>query len=165
LRPDAVLYGNFTRGLCAISGQRAFEGDGNAVDLQASLQTSPYKGHTMKLRTTFATLTLALLSAAVLAQTAQAADAPATPRVDAREANQEKRISNGVNNGSLTARETLRLEREQKRINVAEANAKADGTVTKNERKHLHKMQNAASRDIYKQKHDAQTAAPPAAKP
>jgi hypothetical protein len=119
----------------------------------------------MKLRTTFATLTLALLSAAVLAQTAQAADAPATPRVDAREANQEKRIGNGVNNGELTARETLRLEREQKRIAVAEAKAKADGKVTHHERKRLDKMQDAASRDIHKQKHDAQTAAPAAAKP
>jgi hypothetical protein len=119
----------------------------------------------MKIRTTLATLGLALLSAAVLAQTAQAAETPNTPRVDAREANQEKRIGNGVNNGALTARETLRLEREQKRIALAEAKAKADGTVSKHERKRLDKMQDAASRDIYKQKHDAQTAAPAATKP
>jgi hypothetical protein len=165
LRTDAVLYGIFTQGLCAASDWRAFEGDGNAVDCKTAPQPSIHQGHTMTLRTTFATLTLALLSAAALTQAAQAADAPSTPTVDAREANQEKRISKGVNNGSLTARETLRLEREQKRINVAEAKAKADGTVTKNERKHLHKMQNAASKDIYRQKHDGQTAATAAAKP
>mgnify|MGYP000455752296 CR=1 FL=1 len=36
--------------------------------------------------------------------------------------------------------------------------AKADGTVTKGERKKLHRMQNKASQDIHRQKHDAQTA-------
>ena len=35
--------------------------------------------------------------------------------------------------------------------------AKADGKVTAHERGHLTKMQNRASRDIYRQKHDAQT--------
>ena len=39
-----------------------------------------------------------------------------------------------------------------------EAKAKADGTVTRHERKRLHRMQNAASNDIHAQKHDAQTA-------
>jgi hypothetical protein len=172
LRTDAVLYGNFTDALWTAACGSALWGDGTAVDLNvssnASFKAFSNEGHTMKLRTTFATLTLALLSATVLAQTAQAADAPNapnTPRVDAREATQEKRIGNGVNNGALTARETLRLEREQKRINVAEAKAKADGTVTRHERKRLHKMQDTASREIYKQKHDAQTAAPAAAKP
>jgi hypothetical protein len=80
--------------------------------------------------------------------------------VDTREANPEKRIEQGVASGQLTARETLRVEREQKHIVKAEANAKADGTVTKAERKRLHHMQKAASKDIAKQKHDAQTAAP-----
>ena len=38
--------------------------------------------------------------------------------------------------------------------------AKADGKVTKHERKRLHRMQDAASKDIHAQKHDAQTAKP-----
>ena len=44
---------------------------------------------------------------------------------------------------------------------TAETHAKADGTVTKHERRHLHKMQNRASKDIAHQKHDAQTAVKP----
>ena len=97
---------------------------------------------------------LALMSVNSWAQT------PATPRVDQREANQEKRIEQGVASGALTSRETLRLEREQKHVAVAESRAKADGTVTAAERKRLHKMQNAASRDIKHQKHDGQVAVP-----
>jgi hypothetical protein len=45
-------------------------------------------------------------------------------------------------------------------INRAEDKAKADGTVTAQERRRLHKAQNRASRDIYRQKHDAQVAKP-----
>ena len=104
---------------------------------------------------TFATL--ALMSAAASSFAQAPVTAPATPRVDAREANQEKRIQQGVGSGQLTSRETLRLEREQKHIAVAEAHAKADGTVSPAERKRLHRMQNAASRDIASQKHDKQT--------
>jgi hypothetical protein len=104
---------------------------------------------------------VALLSAAsVLAQTAPAATAPQTPLVDARQASEGKRIDQGVGSGQLTARETRHLDKQQQRIAVQEANAKADGKVSKQERKRLHKMQHNASKDIYKQKHDAQTAAP-----
>ena len=60
--------------------------------------------------------------------------------------------------GPTTGKETVRLEKEQAAVNRAEAKAKADGTVTKHERRRLHRMQDAASKDIYKQKHDAQTA-------
>jgi hypothetical protein len=119
----------------------------------------------MKLRTPLAAAALTLASALAFAQTASPASPAATPRVDARQANQEKRIEQGVASGQLTARETLRVEREQKHIAVVESKAKADGTVTPQERKRLHKMQNAASKDIHQQKHDAQTAATPAAKP
>ncbi|MBC7717009.1 MAG: hypothetical protein H7143_08745, partial [Pseudorhodobacter sp.] len=51
-----------------------------------------------------------------------------------------------------------RLEKQQANINRVEANAKADGKVTKGERKHLNHMQNKASKDIHHQKHDAQKA-------
>jgi hypothetical protein len=108
---------------------------------------------------THTTLAVALLSAAsVFAQTAAAAAAPQTPRVDERQAQESKRIDKGVASGQLTARETRRLDKQQQRIAVSEANAKADGKVTAHERKHLSKMQSQASKDIYKQKHDAQNA-------
>ncbi len=100
---------------------------------------------------------IALVSVAGLAQTATTA----TPKVDAREAKQDARIQQGVASGQLNAKETYRLEKQQANINRAEANAKADGKVTKGERKHLNHMQNKASKNIHHQKHDAQTAVKP----
>jgi uncharacterized membrane protein YebE (DUF533 family) len=99
--------------------------------------------------------TLALLSAAALAHAADTTT-PATPRVDARQAAQDQRIDQGQASGTLTPRETRRLEAEQKGINKVEGAAKADGTVTAKERARLHRLQNKASRDIRRQKHDAQ---------
>ncbi|HEX6703963.1 MAG TPA: hypothetical protein VF169_04315 [Albitalea sp.] len=110
-----------------------------------------------QLKTFAVGLTMAI---ACIGAFAQAASAPQTPRVDQREANQDKRIQNGVASGQLNAKETYRLEKEQAAINKAETHAKADGKVTKKERRRLHKMQDNASRDVYKQKHDAQTAKP-----
>lgn len=114
----------------------------------------------IKLRTLVAA-TLALTAAGAFAQ---AASAPAaTPGIDQRQANQEKRIDQGIASGQLNKREARRLDRRQDRIDRAENQAKADGSVTKAERQRLHQKQQRASRAIYRQKHDAQTA--PAAKP
>jgi hypothetical protein len=112
--------------------------------------------HTMTKLKTLAIGTI--LAIASLGAFAQAAGPAATPRVDQRQANQEKRIDQGIASGELNKRETRRLEKEQSAINKAEDRAKADGTVTKAERRRLHKMQNHASKDIHRQKHDAQTA-------
>jgi hypothetical protein len=112
--------------------------------------------------TTLRTLAVAVtLAVASIGAFAQAASAPAaTPGIDQRQASQEQRIDKGIASGTLNKRETRRLEKEQVAVNKAEDKAKADGTVTKKERRHLHKMQNKASKDIYQQKHDAQTAKP-----
>jgi hypothetical protein len=97
-------------------------------------------------------VTLALASLGALAQ---ATTAPATPCVDAREAHQQKRIDAGVASGQLNARETNRLDKQQARVVAIEANDKADGKVTAQERRQLNRMQNRASAGIHKQKHDA----------
>lgn len=94
---------------------------------------------------------LALAGASAFAQTN-------TPRVDQREANQQARIAQGAASGSLTPHETQRLEKEQARIDNAEAKAKSDGTVTTKERRRLHAMQDGASRDIRRKKHNERTA-------
>ena len=110
---------------------------------------------------------ITLVSVASVAQTATPSVAspitpsvasPITPRVDAREVKQDARIQQGVASGQLTPKETYRLEKEQAAINRVEANAKADGTVTKAERQRLNHLQNRASKDIRHQKHDAQKA-------
>jgi hypothetical protein len=113
---------------------------------------------------TLAAAILALAAFGASAQTVDSAPGTNTPRIDKRQANQDKRIDQGIASGALTKRETRRLEKEQAHIDKVEDKAKADGTVTARERKHLTKMQNHASRDIYHQKHDAQTAANPAGK-
>lgn len=79
-----------------------------------------------------------------------------TPRIDRRQVNQEHRIDQGIEHGGLTGREARRLQAEQNRIDRVENRARADGTVTRRERVHLTRMQNRASRDIYRQRHDRQ---------
>jgi len=81
-----------------------------------------------------------------------------TPRVDRREQRQEARIDQGIASGQLTARETHRLDREQAHIQRAESHVKADGQVTARERARLERMQDRASADIRRQKHDRQQA-------
>jgi hypothetical protein len=106
----------------------------------------------MKIKMLLSVLTLAATGAAL----AQPANLTATPRVDQREANQERRIRQGVNSGQLTPREANRLENQQDRIDRAEDRARADGKVTAQERARLNGMQDRASRDIAREKHDRQ---------
>lgn len=109
----------------------------------------------MKLQTVLASVVLAT-SGMAFAQTPAPRDPMATPRIDQRQANQERRIDQGVASGQLTTHEAKRLEKGEQRIENAEARAKADGTVTAHERKHLTHMENKESRAIYRQKHDGQ---------
>jgi len=105
----------------------------------------------MKMRSPLLVALLSLAGASVFAE------GTATPRVDKRETHQQARIAQGAASGSLTARETQRLEREQALIQHAEAKAKSDGAVTAQERRRLHAMQDGASRDIRRKKHNDRT--------
>jgi hypothetical protein len=78
-----------------------------------------------------------------------------TPRVDARERNQQKRIEQGAKSGQLTMGEVRRLERQEGRIKTHEVMAKSDGVVTKGERHRLNKELNRESHRIYRKKHNA----------
>jgi polyhydroxyalkanoate synthesis regulator phasin len=99
------------------------------------------------------TLAATLLSISAFAAAAAGTE---TPRIDQRQANQERRIDQGVASGELTKREARRMNRQQAAVNKVEDTAKADGEVTAKERARLTKMQNKTSRHIYRQKHDAQ---------
>jgi hypothetical protein len=103
--------------------------------------------------------TVALGVSLAVASIGAFANEPATPRVDARQVKQEKRIEKGVESGQLTGKEATRLEEQQGHVAAVETRAKADGTVTAAERRHLNRAQNHSSSSIYHQKHDAQTAA------
>ncbi len=82
--------------------------------------------------------------------------AQATPGIDQRQANQERRIDQGVASGSLTPREANRLERGQQHVANMENRAKADGVVTRQERARISHAQNVQSERIYEQKRDRQ---------
>ena len=99
-----------------------------------------------------------LLSAALLAAfVAPAFAQTATPVIHARQENQEKRIENGVNSGQMTAKETLNAEKRETKIQSDKQAAKADGVVTKAEKRKLNRELNKSSRKIHHAKHDAQT--------
>ena len=107
----------------------------------------------------FAAAALVLCLAAP-AFAASPADPAATPGLDKREAKMEKRMEQGKASGALTEKEAAHLEKRKAKLEQAEDRAKADGQVTAQERKHLNKKADHISDDIYRQKHDKQTAAP-----
>jgi hypothetical protein len=80
---------------------------------------------------------------------------PAEARINQRQHNQQHRIAAGIYNGSLSARETVRLERKQIEIARYEARSRADGPgLTRYERARIETMQDRASASIRRQKHD-----------
>jgi len=76
-----------------------------------------------------------------------------------RAANQQGRIAQGVQSGQLTAGETARLEGKESALNheVKDMRQVNGGTLTTQDKTIVNRQQNRLSRDIYAQKHDAQT--------
>lgn len=105
----------------------------------------------MNIKTIIAATVIAAIPVLSYAQTA-------TPGIDRRQENQQKRIDQGVQSGELNKREAARMERHQEHIGKMEDRAKADGTVTKKERARIHHAQDQESKRIYRQKHDRQHA-------
>ena len=76
-------------------------------------------------------------------------------RIDRRQANQQHRIAEGIENGTLTPRETATLERQEARINQLEAKMRRDGDgLSPKERTELNRLLNTESHRIYAAKHD-----------
>lgn len=76
-------------------------------------------------------------------------------RIDRRQANQQHRIAEGIENGTLSPRETARLERQEARINQLEAKMRRDGDgLSPKERTELNRLLNTESHRIYAAKHD-----------
>jgi uncharacterized membrane protein YebE (DUF533 family) len=104
---------------------------------------------------------IALVTATVLIATTTIASADyysssSTRGIDATQANQERRLQQGLRSGELTRGEYTRLEGEQARIRQMERQAKADGYVSPAERARIRDAQGEASRHIYQEKHDAE---------
>lgn len=81
---------------------------------------------------------------------------PRVNEVNQREANQQKRIANGINNGSMNAQETANVERREARVQKQEQAdmAKHNGHLTKAEQRQLNRRQDRISHTIYKDKHN-----------
>jgi hypothetical protein len=78
---------------------------------------------------------------------------PRVNEVNRREANQQKRIGNGVANGKLTSKQATNLEKRETSVqNREQADmAKHNGHLTKAEQRGINRQQNRISRSI---KHD-----------
>ena len=77
-------------------------------------------------------------------------------KVNQRQQNQQQRIGEGVENGSLSAKETGRLEHQEAGIHhEVRADRKANGgNLTPQEKAQVNRQQNRESARIYRQKHD-----------
>jgi CRISPR/Cas system-associated endoribonuclease Cas2 len=81
---------------------------------------------------------------------------PRVNEVNQREENQQKRIANGINNGSVNPNEAANLEKREASVQKQESNdmAKHNGHLTKAEQNQLNRRQNRISKSIYKDKHN-----------
>jgi hypothetical protein len=77
-----------------------------------------------------------------------------------RNANQQQRISNGINNGSMTTGEAARSERGQQRSTHLQARAARNGRVGRGEQARIQHSENVRSRNIYRRKHNANGTTP-----
>jgi uncharacterized lipoprotein YajG len=81
---------------------------------------------------------------------------PRVNQVNRREARQQKRIANGVKNGSLSPKETSHLENREANLQKTEQKDMAahNGHLTKAEQNRLNQRQNHISRTIHRDKHN-----------
>ncbi|HEY6272751.1 MAG TPA: hypothetical protein VIX19_12285 [Terriglobales bacterium] len=104
---------------------------------------------------------MAFSTAAVLAQTASSTPSTSTPvtgqSIQQRKDNQQERIGNGMENGSLTAGESSHLENQEKNLNKEEHIMRSEdgGKLTTADKSALNGQQNHLSKEIYQDKHNA----------
>jgi hypothetical protein len=80
---------------------------------------------------------------------------PRVNEVNAREANQQRRIGNGASSGKLTSQQATNLEKRETSVQNREQRdmAKNNGHLTKSEQRGINRQQNRISRSIAKDKH------------
>ena len=80
---------------------------------------------------------------------------PRVNQVNRREANQQKRIANGIANNKLNAKQASNLEKREASVQNREQKDMAahNGHLTKAEQKGINRQQNRISKSIYKDKH------------
>lgn len=103
----------------------------------------------------FKRMFLAAALAALAVPAFSQSDNPA-PVVNQRKENQQDRVANGVQNGSLTAGETRNLETREAGLNARENRMenRDNGNLTAADKARLTRQQNRLSRSIYRDKHN-----------
>ena len=101
-------------------------------------------------------MTTCLLAATFFSAVAQ--DQPATKegKIQTRKERQQKRIGEGVENGSLTAKETANLEHKETKLNreIRHERKVNGGNLTNKEKKQINRQQNRISDSIEDKKHN-----------
>jgi hypothetical protein len=99
-------------------------------------------------------------SSPAAATPAQEPEKKAAPKVEQRKENQQDRIADGVKSGQLTPGETANLEKKEAAINKETRADRAanGGKLTSAEKAQVNSQQNKLSKQIYKDKHNANTA-------
>ncbi len=88
------------------------------------------------------------------------ANASQDPTIHQRKENQQDRIANGIQSGQLTAGETSKLETKEAAVNgeIKADRAANGGKLTEAEKAKVNRQQNQLSKQIYNDKHNANTA-------
>ena len=99
---------------------------------------------------------LTMMSAGLMLAATGVIPVQAENRVQQRKENQQARIGQGVQGGSLTAGETANLEHKESNLNkeIRTDRAANGGTLTNKEKVQVNRQQNKLSRQIYKDKHN-----------
>jgi len=100
-----------------------------------------------------------LIVTALVASAALGASFAASAQTNAagttqRDVNQEQRIENGLQNGTITTRENSELQREEAHVDRMQARDMKDGSLSPAEKAKLTAAQNKASRDIAQARHN-----------
>jgi hypothetical protein len=99
-------------------------------------------------------------SSSAAAASAQEPEKKADPSIAQRKENQQDRIANGVKSGQLPPGETANLEKKEAAINKETSADRAanGGKLTSAEKAQINRQQNQLSKQIYADKHNANTA-------
>jgi len=89
-----------------------------------------------------------IIAGAVASLFSLAAMAQTTGSEVQRDVNQQQRIEQGLQNGSLTTKEASKLEAGESRIDKMESNAEKNGKLSPAEKARIQRAQNQESRDI-----------------
>ena len=99
----------------------------------------------------------AVAATTIIADDAAPKAAQKKGRIAARKDVQQERIGEGVKDGSLTAKETARIEAKEAKLNKEIRQDRSDGKgLTPKEKAKIEAKQDKISKEIYKEKHDKQ---------